>query len=101
MSVDLHRVSPAHRRVLDNLHTHAGYGQTTTYGALAAAVGLVDDGARQVGAAMARNPVLIVIPCQRVLGAGNKLVGYAAGVATKQRLLDIETHDRAVQLEFA
>jgi methylated-DNA-[protein]-cysteine S-methyltransferase len=89
---DLHRVDEAHCRILDAL-SDVGYGETTTYGALAARLGLVDDGARQVGAAMARNPVLIVVPCHRVLGAGGTLTGYAGGLATKQALLDIEGKD--------
>ena len=54
--VDLSRVDDAHRRILDAL-AELPYGRTTTYGALATRLGLVDDGPRQVGAAMARNPV--------------------------------------------
>lgn len=98
--VDLARVGAPHRRVLDAL-TGVGYGQTTTYGALAAALGLTDDGPRQVGAALARNPVLVVVPCHRVLGAGGRLVGYAGGLAAKRWLLDLEAHDRAPQLDLA
>lgn len=64
-------------------------------------MGLVDDGPRQVGTAMARNPVLIVVPCHRVLGAGGKLVGYAGGLAAKQRLLELEAHDRFPQLDLS
>ncbi len=89
--VDLRRVSTAHRHVLDGL-ADVGYGQTTTYSALAAAVGLTDDGPRQVGGAMARNPVLIVVPCHRVLGVSGSLVGYAGGLTAKRRLLDLEAH---------
>ena len=58
--VDLSRVEDAHRRILDAL-AELPYGRTTTYGALATRLGLVEDGPRQVGAAMARNPVLIVV----------------------------------------
>jgi len=87
--VDLYRVSGLHRRVLAALR-HVGYGQTITYGALAAALGLIDDGPRHVGGAMARNPVLIIAPCHRVLGAGGNFVGYAAGLAAKQWLLNLE-----------
>ena len=54
--VDLSRVGPPHRRILDAL-SGVGYGRTTTYGALATELGLVDDGPRTVGGAMARNPV--------------------------------------------
>jgi methylated-DNA-[protein]-cysteine S-methyltransferase len=98
--VDLRRVENGHRRILDAL-SEIDYGQTTTYGALATRLGLVEDGPRQVGAAMARNPVLIVVPCHRVLGAGNTLTGYAAGVAVKQALLDLEQRDQPGQLKIA
>jgi methylated-DNA-[protein]-cysteine S-methyltransferase len=92
--LDLHRVSEAHRRVLDALGD-VGYGQTTTYGALAARLGLIDDGPRQVGVAMARNPIMIVIPCHRVLGAGGALTGYAGGLPAKRALLDLESRNAA------
>lgn len=98
--VDLSRVDDAHRRILDAL-AELPHGRTTTYGALATRLGLVDDGPRQVGAAMARNPVLIVVPCHRVLGAGNTLTGYAGGVAVKQALLDLESRDQPGQLRMA
>jgi methylated-DNA-[protein]-cysteine S-methyltransferase len=98
--VDLSRVDDAHRRILDAL-AELPYGQTTTYGALATRLGLVEDGPRQVGAAMARNPVLIIVPCHRVLGAGNRLTGYAGGIAVKQALLDLESRDRPGQLKMA
>lgn len=98
--VDLDRLSWLQRRVLDGLSS-VGYGQTTTYGALAAAIGLTEDGPRHVGAAMARNPVLIIIPCHRVLAADGALLGYAGGLPTKRRLLDLEAHDRAPQLDLA
>ena len=87
--VDLGRVGQPHRRILEALAA-VPYGATTTYGRLAATVGLVEDGPRQVGAAMARNPVAIVLPCHRVLGAGGSLTGYAGGLPAKQRLLDLE-----------
>jgi len=98
--VDLSRVDDAHRRILDAL-AELPYGQTTTYGALATRLGLVEDGPRQVGAAMARNPVLIVVPCHRVLGAGGTLTGYAGGLAVKQALLDLERRDQPGQLKMA
>jgi len=97
--VDLGQVDSANRSVLRALSAVA-YGDTTTYGALAASVGLIDDGPRQVGVAMARNPVLIVVPCHRVVGAGGKLTGYAGGVAAKRWLLDREADDRALRLDL-
>lgn len=66
-------------------------GTTATYGQLAAAVGQ-PDAARDVGAALARNPCPIVVPCHRVLAAGGALHGFSApgGLATKRRMLEIE-----------
>jgi methylated-DNA-[protein]-cysteine S-methyltransferase len=94
--VDLARVRGEHRTILDALG-EVPFGETTTYGALSARLGLERDGARRVGAAMARNPVLIVVPCHRVLGAGGTLVGYAGGTPVKRALLDLEARDRAGQ----
>ncbi|WP_028927345.1 methylated-DNA--[protein]-cysteine S-methyltransferase [Pseudonocardia acaciae] len=98
--VDLGKVPEARRRILDGL-SEVGYGETVTYGRLASALGLVEDGPRQVGAAMAGNPVLIVVPCHRVVGAGGKLVGYAGGLDAKRRLLELEARDREPTLELA
>jgi methylated-DNA-[protein]-cysteine S-methyltransferase len=98
--VDLRRVDDTRRRILDGL-ADVGYGETTTYGDLAARLGLVDDGPRRVGVAMARNPVAIVVPCHRVLGAGGALTGYGGGLAAKQALLDLEARDRPGQLTIA
>jgi methylated-DNA-[protein]-cysteine S-methyltransferase len=69
-----------------------GYGQTTTYGSLAKELGAGPEAARDVGQAMAKNPVPLIIPCHRVLAAGNKLGGFSApgGSATKQRMLEME-----------
>jgi methylated-DNA-[protein]-cysteine S-methyltransferase len=49
---------------------------------------------------MARNPVLIVVPCHRVLGAGGRLTGYAGGLVAKQLLLDLETPSRQLTLRL-
>jgi methylated-DNA-[protein]-cysteine S-methyltransferase len=61
-------------------------GTTTSYGALAAKVG-VAGGARPVGTANGRNPIAIVVPCHRVIGADGSLTGYAGGLARKRWLL--------------
>jgi methylated-DNA-[protein]-cysteine S-methyltransferase len=98
--VDLRRVEDPHRRILDAL-AEIPYGRTTTYGVLATRLGLVEDGPRQVGAAMARNPVLIIVPCHRVLGAGGTLTGYAGGLAVKRALLDLERRAEPGQLQIA
>jgi methylated-DNA-[protein]-cysteine S-methyltransferase len=69
-----------------------GWGRTTTYGALAKEIGAGPETARDVGAAMARNPVPLIIPCHRVLAAGGKVGGFSApgGAATKMRMLELE-----------
>lgn len=65
------------------------YGQTTSYGAIAAALG--DPGlAQAVGGAVGRNPVSIIIPCHRVVGSDGKLTGYAGGLERKIFLLEHE-----------
>ena len=69
-----------------------GWGQTTTYGALAKELGAGPEAARDVGQAMAKNPVPLIIPCHRVLAAGGKIGGFSApgGSATKLRMLELE-----------
>jgi methylated-DNA-[protein]-cysteine S-methyltransferase len=62
------------------------YGTTTTYGDIAARIGRPDR-ARAVGAANGRNPIAIVVPCHRVIGAGGKLTGYGGGLDRKRELL--------------
>jgi len=66
-----------------------GYGQTKTYGELAAELG---DGAtaHEVGQAVGRNPLSIVVPCHRVVGKNGALTGYAGGLKRKRFLLDLE-----------
>ena len=68
------------------------WGQTTTYGSLAKELGAGPEAARDVGQAMAKNPVPLIIPCHRVLAAGGKLGGFSApgGSTTKQRMLELE-----------
>lgn len=65
------------------------YGETRSYRQVAAAVG-APRAVRAVGAANAANPVPILIPCHRVLGADGSLTGYGGGLALKQRLLELE-----------
>jgi len=80
-----------HRRVWDALRA-IPHGTTTTYGALAALIGEPGQG-RAVGSANARNPIAIVVPCHRVIGAGGKLVGYGGGLERKRALL---AHEGAI-----
>lgn len=65
------------------------YGETRTYGEIAAAVGN-PKAARAVGLANNRNPVAVIVPCHRVVGGNGKLVGYAGGLDKKEYLLDLE-----------
>jgi methylated-DNA-[protein]-cysteine S-methyltransferase len=69
-----------------------GWGRTTTYGALTKELGAGPEAARDVGQAMARNPVPLIIPCHRVLAAGGKVGGFSApgGSAAKIRMLALE-----------
>lgn len=65
------------------------YGETRTYGELAAAIGS-PNASRAVGMANHRNPIPIIIPCHRVIGANGTLTGYAGGLEIKRRLLALE-----------
>ncbi len=65
------------------------FGRTSTYGALAAAIGR-PTAARAVGAAAGANPLAIVVPCHRIIGADGTLTGYAGGLARKTKLLALE-----------
>ena len=66
------------------------YGSTTTYGELARVLGRPGS-ARAVGTAVGRNPVSIIVPCHRVVGADGSLTGFAGGIDTKARLLGLES----------
>jgi methylated-DNA-[protein]-cysteine S-methyltransferase len=67
------------------------YGQTVSYGALAAALG-APRASRAVGLANGRNPISIVVPCHRVIGSDGSLTGYGGGIQRKRFLLDLERH---------
>jgi methylated-DNA-[protein]-cysteine S-methyltransferase len=77
-------------RALDSI----GYGTTITYGELAAQLGVPRDRVPALGAAIGQNPLLIVRPCHRVIGADGMMRGYAGGVERKQWLL---VHEGALQ----
>lgn len=67
------------------------YGQTVTYGDIARRIGCRS--AQAVGGAVGRNPIAIIVPCHRVVGADGSLTGYAYGLEIKQKLLQLEqTH---------
>lgn len=65
------------------------YGETRSYKQVAAAIGQAN-ASRAVGMANNKNPLIILIPCHRVIGANGSLVGYAGGLDVKQKLLDLE-----------
>jgi methylated-DNA-[protein]-cysteine S-methyltransferase len=87
LPIELHG-DPLQLRVWELL-TRIPYGQTVTYGELANALA---DGTNpwQVGQAVGRNPVSIIVPCHRVVGKGGALTGYAGGLARKRFLLERE-----------
>jgi methylated-DNA-[protein]-cysteine S-methyltransferase len=85
---DIRLVPEFNRRVLEQL-ARVEYGTTTTYGTLAALAGN-PRAARAVGKVMNRNPIPIVLPCHRVVGANGQLTGYAGGLERKELLLRLE-----------
>ena len=88
LEVDLRLTRDFGRTVLEELG-RVPFGEVTTYGALAAKAGK-PRAARAVGTIMNRNPLPIVMPCHRVVGANGSLVGYAGGLERKQTLLRLE-----------
>ncbi|MER6790247.1 methylated-DNA--[protein]-cysteine S-methyltransferase [Streptomyces sp. NPDC000658] len=80
--------TPFQRSVWDRLRA-IPYGETRSYGELARDLGS-PAASRAVGLANGRNPVGIIVPCHRVIGAGGGLTGYGGGLDRKQRLLDFE-----------
>jgi methylated-DNA-[protein]-cysteine S-methyltransferase len=88
LPLDLRGTAPFAERVLGRLAL-VPYGETTTYGELAAQAG-TPRAARAVGTVMNRNPIPIVLPCHRVIGASGSLVGYGGGLERKERLLRLE-----------
>jgi len=96
VSLDLAGQDDFFRRVYGALRA-VGYGQTTTYGTLAKELGAGPESARDVGQAMAKNPVPLIIPCHRVLAAGNKVGGFSApgGSNAKLKMLALEGVDLA------
>jgi methylated-DNA-[protein]-cysteine S-methyltransferase len=80
--------TPFQQRVWDELQ-RIGYGETVSYGELAARIGRPGC-ARAAGSANGANPVSIVIPCHRVIGANGSLTGYGGGIEAKRYLLELE-----------
>jgi methylated-DNA-[protein]-cysteine S-methyltransferase len=67
-----------------------GFGETASYGQIAGRLGMTNAASRAVGLANGRNPIPIVIPCHRIIGANGTLTGYAGGLPRKQLLLELE-----------
>jgi methylated-DNA-[protein]-cysteine S-methyltransferase len=67
------------------------FGETLSYGAIARGLGSGPEAARAVGVACNRNPIPLIVPCHRVVGADGKLVGFGGGLALKRALLDFES----------
>ncbi|MDO4483178.1 MAG: methylated-DNA--[protein]-cysteine S-methyltransferase [Clostridia bacterium] len=80
------------------------YGQTTTYGALAkqmaAQCGLKSMSAQAVGGAVGHNPISLLIPCHRVIGANGSLTGYAGGIECKKALLLLEQGENRKSIDL-
>jgi methylated-DNA-[protein]-cysteine S-methyltransferase len=84
---------PAFHRAVWGVLAGIPYGKTLTYGEIAESLGYAG-AARAVGRANGLNPVAIVLPCHRVIGADGKLTGYAGGLWRKRWLLDLESGQR-------
>jgi len=88
LGIDLRGVTPFSARVLEEL-ARVPFGETATYSELAARAGN-PKAARAVGTIMNRNPIPIVLPCHRIIGANGSLVGYGGGLERKETLLRLE-----------
>jgi methylated-DNA-[protein]-cysteine S-methyltransferase len=91
VALDLEDQDDFFKRIYDAAR-RIGWGHTTTYGAIARELGAGPEAARDVGQAMAKNPVALIIPCHRVLAAGGKIGGFSApgGSTSKARMLELE-----------
>ena len=88
-------LTPFRKMVIDIL-LKIPFGHTTTYGEIASQIAeqqhLAKMSAQAVGGAVGWNPIGIIVPCHRVVGAGGSLVGYSGGIANKTALLELERH---------
>ncbi|MFJ8751614.1 methylated-DNA--[protein]-cysteine S-methyltransferase [Streptomyces sp. NPDC102441] len=82
------------RRVWEALES-IPYGTTLSYGEIAERIGAPRAAVRSVGTAIGANPLLVVRPCHRVIGASGALTGYSGGLDRKRKLLDLENHHQA------
>jgi methylated-DNA-[protein]-cysteine S-methyltransferase len=88
VGVDRRLMSPFVRKVM-GATSRVSYGHVATYGSIAAEIGR-PSAARAVGAALGANPVPVVLPCHRIVGAGGRLTGYGGGLPRKEFLLRLE-----------
>ena len=88
VKVDRALIGPFARKVLQAT-SKVGYGQLATYGQIASSIDR-PNAARAVGSALGSNPIPIVIPCHRIVGANGRLTGYAGGLSRKEALLRLE-----------
>ena len=94
--VDLSVGTEFQRRVWSALR-EIPYGETRAYGQIAESIGMIKSSSRAVGAACGANPIALVVPCHRAVGASGDLVGFAwGGVEMKRRLLDMESSERGL-----
>ncbi|MEO5494167.1 MAG: methylated-DNA--[protein]-cysteine S-methyltransferase [Sphingomonas sp.] len=99
VAIDLGEQSPFFARVYEAVR-RLGWGESTTYGAVAKSLGAGPEFARDVGQAMASNPVPLIVPCHRVLAAGGKVGGFSApgGSLAKARMLALEGIETAAAM---
>lgn len=92
--IPLHLVGTDFQKDVWEILQNIPYGQTTTYGGIAKEIaarhGLKSMSAQAVGGAVGRNPISIIVPCHRVVGADGSLTGYAGGIEKKTMLLKLE-----------
>lgn len=92
-------LTPFRREVVDAMCA-IPFGETATYGEIAAALakrhGIAKMSAQAVGGAVGWNPICIIVPCHRVIGANRRLTGYGGGIKNKVRLLALEGHDMSM-----
>lgn len=90
VSIDWDSITNLYQNQILQYTLNVEYGKTTTYGKLAGNRTGLSNQARRAGQALASNPILIIIPCHRVIGSDGKLKGYAGGVDKKESLLKLE-----------
>jgi methylated-DNA-[protein]-cysteine S-methyltransferase len=94
--IPIHLEGTAFQRTVWHALTEIPYGETISYGELARRIGRPDR-ARAVGTANGQNPIAVIVPCHRVIGANGKLVGYGGGLDNKRRLLELEAGVRPLE----